>query len=324
MSTCVRISTIGARAVRGRPAPDSEAVARMIAHWEGRFAQVLPDEPDLIVVPECCDRYPEHPMADRLAYYRERGEQVGEYFASVAKDNGCYVAYPAVREMEDGSWRNSVQLFDRDGESMGHYNKNHIVVTETIEGGILAGCDAPLFECDFGTVGCAICFDLNFSPIREAYIDSSPDLILFPSMYHGGLMQAYWAYSCRTHMVTSICGLPSGVLSPTGETLAMSTNYVDYVTCNVNLDCQVAHLDFNQPAFRALKEKYGPGVMIKDPGYLGSVLVTSEDDEVSSEEMVREFEIELLDDYIERSLAHRDDPTHQAPEERDAADEDDD
>ena len=123
-------------------------------------------------------------------------------------------------------------------------------------------------------------------------------------------------------MVTSICGLPSGVLSPTGETLAMSTNYVDHVTCNVNLDCQVAHLDFNQPAFRALKEKYGPGVTIKDPGYLGSVLVTSEDDEVSSEEMVREFEIELLDDYIERSLAHRDDPNHQAPEERDAADED--
>ncbi len=316
MSTRVRISTIGARAARGRPEPDSEAVARMIAHWEGRFAQVLPDEPDLIVVPECCDRYPEHSMAERQAYYRERGEQVGEYFASIAKDNSCYVAYPAVREMEDGSWRNSVELFDRDGESMGHYNKNHIVITETTEAGILAGCDAPLFECDFGTVGNAICFDLNFAPIREAYIESSPDVILFPSMYHGGLMQEYWAYSCRTHLVTAICGLPSGVISPTGEILAMSTNYHDYITCNVNLDCQIAHLDFNQDAFRAMKEKYGPAVTIKDPGLLGSVLITSEDDEVSSEEMIEEFEIELLDDYIERSLSHRDDPNHQAPEER--------
>ena len=38
MSTRVRISTIGARAATGKPAPDGEAVARMIAHWEGRFA----------------------------------------------------------------------------------------------------------------------------------------------------------------------------------------------------------------------------------------------------------------------------------------------
>jgi len=75
MSTRVRISTTGARAATGKPAPDGEAVARMIAHWEGRFAQILPDEPDLIVVPECCDRYPQHPLAERLAYYRERGSK---------------------------------------------------------------------------------------------------------------------------------------------------------------------------------------------------------------------------------------------------------
>jgi len=109
--------------------------------------------------------------------------------------------------------------------------------------------------------------------------------------------------------------MPSGVISPIGETLAMSTNYFDYVTCNVNLDCQVAHLDFNQAAFRAMKEKYRTGVTITDPGYLGSVLITSEDEEVSSEDMIREFDIELLDDYMDRSLAHRDDPENQAPEE---------
>ena len=316
MSTRVKISTIGARAVSGRPVPDNEAVARMIAHWEGRFAQVLPDEPDLIVVPECCDRYPEHPIPELHAYYRERGDQVGEYFASVARDSRCYVAYPAVREMEDGSWRNSMQLFDRDGESMGVYNKNHPVISETTDGGIRAGCEAPLFECDFGAVGCAICFDLNFAPIREAYMDSRPDLILFPSMYHGGLMQAYWAYACRAHMATAICGMPSGVISPIGQTLAMSTNYFDFVTCMANLDCQIVHLDENWPRLQAMKDAYGPRVTITDPGYLGSVLITSEDEEVSSEEMVEAFEVELLDDYMERSLAHRDDPENQAPEER--------
>ncbi len=314
MATNVKISTIGARAAGGKPEPGQAAVDGMIEHWRGRFAQVLPDEPDLIVVPECCDRYPEHSKAERQEYYRFRDRQIAEYFSSVARDNGCYVTYPAVRELPDGSWRNSVELFDRDGESMGFYNKNYVVIVETTEAGILAGRQTPLFECDFGTVGCAICFDLNFDGIRQEYAESRPDLIVFPSMYHGGLMQPYWAYTCRAHLVTAVCGLPSVILSPTGVSLATTTNYFDFVSSTVNLDCQVAHLDFNWEGLRGLKEKYGSAVRIDDPGYLASVLVTSESEKVSSGEMVDEFGIELLDDYMARSIAHRQDARNAEPE----------
>ena len=314
MATQVKVSTIGARAAGGKPEPGQAAVAGMIEHWQGRFAQVLPDEPDLIVVPECCDRYPEHSMAQRQEYYRVRGDQIGEYFASVAREHSCYITYPFVREMPDGSWRNSVQLFDRKGKSMGYYNKNYVVIVETTEAGILAGRQAPLFKCDFGTIGCAICFDLNFDGIRQEYAQARPDLIVFPSMYHGGLMQAYWAYSCRAHLVTAVCGLPSSILSPTGEALATTTNYFDFISSTINLDCQVVHLDFNSDGLRGLKEKYGPAVRIDDPGYLGSVLVTSESEKVSSGEMVDEFGIELLDDYMARSIAHRQDPRNAEPE----------
>jgi hypothetical protein len=38
------------------------------------------------------------------------------------------------------------------------------------------------------------------------------------------------------------------------------------------------------------------------------VLITSERDDVSAQQMVEEFEIELLDDYFARSLAHHHDP----------------
>ncbi len=83
MATNVRISTIGARAARGKPEPGQAAVDGMIEHWKGRFAQVLPDEPDLIVVPECCDRYPEHAMEVRLEYYRFRDRQLADYFSAL-------------------------------------------------------------------------------------------------------------------------------------------------------------------------------------------------------------------------------------------------
>jgi hypothetical protein len=76
----------------------------------------------------------------------------------------------------------------------------------------------------------------------------------------------------------------------------------------VNLDCAVAHLDYNWERLRKLKAKYGPQVDISDPGCLGSVLITSRHPEKTVNEMTREFGIELLDDYFDRSLAYRHQP----------------
>jgi hypothetical protein len=223
------------------------------------------------------------------------------------------VVYSAARELPDGTWRNSTQIIGRDGRILGIYNKNHPVITETTEGGILCGKDAPLIHCDFGTVGCAICFDLNFDEIRQKYVQARPDLILFSSMYHGGLMQGYWAYSCRAHLVTAIAGPPSAVLSPVGDVLASTTNYFDFVTTTVNLDCCVVHLDFNWEKLTAMKHKYGPQASMVDPGYLGAVLIASESEERTVDDLIAEFEIERLDDYWARSLAHRHDPRNMEP-----------
>ncbi|NLZ05641.1 MAG: carbon-nitrogen hydrolase family protein [Phycisphaerae bacterium] len=302
----VRIATLGPQA----PSVDANAepqkiVERVIAHWKGRFAQVLPDKPDLIVVPEACDRAGGLSGEKRLAYYRVRKNQVRDFFAQVAKENRCYIVYSAAREMDDGTWRNSSVLIGRDGQIVGAYNKNHVVIEETTESGILCGREAPVFDCDFGRVAFAICFDLNFDELRLKYAKAKPDLVVFSSMYHGGLMQAYWAYSCRAHFVGAISGLPCEIRDPQGDVLASSTNYFDFVVADVNLDCCLAHLDYNWSRLRALKAKYGPKVTIKDPGFLGSVLITSEHETVTAAEMVREFEIELLDDYMTRALAHR-------------------
>jgi predicted amidohydrolase len=314
MATYVRISAIGPRPPSNYPAPDQDAVREMIAFWRGQLDQVLPDRPDLIVLPEACDRYPSHSIEERRRYYRVRGDQVRDALAEIAREHGCYIAYSAAREMADGSWRNSTQLLDRQGEVLGIYDKNHLVVTE-IEAGFLCGSVAPIMRCDFGRVGCAICFDLNFDELRSQYAAAQPDLILFSSMYHGGLMQPYWAYTCRTHLVGAIAGPPSAILSPVGHIIASSTNYFDYCTATVNLDCRVVHLDFNWDKLRAMKARYGRGVSIYDPGYLGAVLIASESGDVSCAELAQEFELELLDDYWRRSLAAQHDPAHRAPTE---------
>jgi hypothetical protein len=95
-----------------------------------------------------------------------------------------------------------------------------------------------------------------------------------------------------------------------GERLAHSTNYFPNITATINLDCAQAHLDGNRGKLAALKKKYGPEVSIFDPGKLGSVLIISESETVDVNAMIREFEIELLDDYLERALTHHHDPAN--------------
>jgi len=306
----ITLAVLGPRApVVSAQAKPQDVVRTMINHWRGRLAQVLPDRPDLIVVPEACDR-PRGLSSEKVwDYYNVRKDQVLDFFRETARQNKCYMIYSAVRAAPDDTWRNASVLIDRTGRIVGAYHKNHPTIGE-IEKDICCGARAPVFECDFGRVAMAICFDLNFDELRQKYVKAKPDLILFSSMYHGGLMQAYWAYSCRAHFVGAVAGLPCEIRNPLGQIVAHTTNYFDFVVTTINLDCRLAHLDYNWQRLRNLKKKYGPQVTITDPGFLGSVLITSQHESIGALDMIREFDIELLDEYLPRALTWHQNPLY--------------
>jgi predicted amidohydrolase len=306
MANRIRISTVNAPQLSvDLNASTSQRIGQMTSYWDKQIQQVLPGEPDLIVLPEMCDHPENLSPEQQLDYYRQGTDTLFAFFADRAKANNCYLIYPTIRTLADGSRRNSSMVIDRQGIVAGVYDKNHIVIGENTERGIQCGAEASLIECDFGRIACAICFDLNFEPLRSQYVRAKPDLLVFPSQFHGGLQQAWWAYSCRCHFVAATIPLagPSEIRNPHGNVIATTTNYVNHVTATVNLDCKLVHLDENLDKLRALKEKYKTEVNIKDPGLFGSVLVTSESDAVNVGAMINEFEIELLDDYMQRSLS---------------------
>ena len=309
MANYVKISTIGGYPPNeANPPHGQQAVDKMVEFWQGQLDQVLCDQPDLVVVPEACDRYVRHTLDQRKAYYEVRGDQMRDFFADVARKHDCHVAYSAARKASDDEWVNSTQIIGRKGQVLGIYDKNHTTVGESKDCGMRVGTEAPIIETDFGTVGCAICFDLNFDELRLKYAEAQPDLIVFCSMYHGGLMQAYWAYSCRAHFVGAIANDHCAIISPVGETIAQNSNYYNYATATINLDCRVCHLDENWPRFQAARDKYGPAVRASTPSHLACMMIASESDEFSIDEIITEFEIELLDDYFERSLEVHHDP----------------
>lgn len=305
-SNYVKIATIGNNRIRVSAADknkDMQAIVKqVIALWKSQIDQVLPDKPDLIVLPENCDLPIGFSPEEKLAYLNTRKEQVKDYFAAVAKENNCYVAYGSLRLGDAGEFLNSGMLLDRKGEVAGIYIKNFPTIGE-IEGGVKSGTEAPVFQCDFGTVAFAICFDLNFSELQERYKAAKPDIILFPSAYHGGQVQGEWAYQCRSFFVGSIGSdrTPSQILNPVGEVVASNTNYFRFTVGTVNLDSRVAHLGYNFGKLKAMKEKYGAAVTISDPGRLGAVLLSCEDENLTMDQIVKEFDIELIDAYFDRS-----------------------
>jgi hypothetical protein len=297
----ITVATIGTTPSFDSNHEPQKLVNMVVAFWQREISQVLPDKPDLIVLPELCDF---SKAGDE--YLRIRKNQVLDFFASVAKTSRCYIAFGMKREESEGIWRNSCVLLDRDGRIAGIYDKNFPTIYE-MEAGIKASTETPVFQCDFGRVACIICFDLNFDELRKQYEKLQPDIIMFPSAYHGGLEQSKWAYSCRSFFVGS-CGtqtLPSEIRNPLGDVVASTTNYFNYVVATVNLDRMVVHLDYNREKLLALKEKYGEDVIINVPGKLGVAMITSEKEDVSAAEMIKEFKIELVDDYFNRSRQQR-------------------
>lgn len=281
-------------------------VDRMLEDWDKRVGIVLPEKPDIIVLPEICDEYMNYTREERRAYCEIRGEQGLNFFKKKAKENNCYIAYSSHFTIEDGTWRNGTIVIDRAGEIAGRYHKNHPTIPDIESGHVKAGKDTPVIQCDFGKVCCAICFDLNFSQLLEKYKKGGrPDIILFSSAYHGGLMQNYWAYYLRSYFIGTIISEQNNIINPVGDIIAHSTNYFGYVSKAINLDYAVVHLDYNWERLRKAKEKYGDGFMVYDPGYVGAVLITCESESMTIRDIIDEFEIELLDEYFERCLKHR-------------------
>jgi predicted amidohydrolase len=266
----------------------------------------------LIIFPEASSRYAgvtARKNGDELkAYYKHISGSIEELLANIARDNNVNIAYSAARYAYPDTpkpFRNSTTFIGRDGKVRGIYDKNHLVIGEYEYGDIGYGDKAELIELDCGRVAPAICFDLNFDELLNKYAAQHPDLVVFSSMYHGGLKQAQWAYSCQSYFAGAICGLQSTILNPCGEVIASSANYTDSVSATVNLDCKLCHLDENRARFAAAKAKYKNSLTVHVPSYIGVALLTCNDPDLTVSDIIKEFGIETLDEYFGRSLAHR-------------------
>jgi predicted amidohydrolase len=312
MSRFVKVSTIGVPSIPDMSSlPPDAAWTNIQKILQEQIQQVLPDNPDLIVLPEMCDLPSRYTIDYRDTYIALRKDDNIRFFSEIAKTQRCNIAFSTLRPGNGDYYLNTMYILSKDGNVAGTYDKNHLFPEEYNEN-VRCGIEESIVELDFGNVGCIICFDLNIDELRLRYKARKPEMILFSSMFHGGIMQQFWAQSCRTYVVSSVAhSWPSAIVSPLGGILAGSSNYSNYATATINLDYVLIHYDFNEEKIKALKNEYGSDVTIYDPGNLGYVMISSECDYIRATEMVERFDICSLDAYLQHSLDLRNNPKHQ-------------
>lgn len=159
-------------------------LARM-ADWVDREAV---DGSDIIILPEHCQGFD------------ERGQKTMETLdgptitamTKLARKHRTYIVCPIDRK--DGDLRyNSAVLLDRRGHVVCVYDKVYPVYQQEClsHPPVQPGEFARVYQADFGRVGFATCFDVNWTSLSEKLWNLRADLAVFPSWFSAGrLLQA--------------------------------------------------------------------------------------------------------------------------------------
>ena len=210
----------------------------------------------------------------------------------------CFVV-GAGKISEGGRVYNGAALYAPGGTLAGAYRKRYLIRSER-DAGLSSGDGPVVLDTAIGRLGFAICFDLNFDDLRQAYARLSPDLLVFPSLFNGGLLQQLWAHDCRAYFLAATEYPPSGILDPLGGRVLASHEYDPCPVATINLDYAILHLDHNREKFAGIRQRYADGVEIRIPPGLGRAMLICHDPSTTAMDIVRDFELEPLDAYLRR------------------------
>jgi predicted amidohydrolase len=254
---------------------------------------------DLIALPETCqgqDEKSQEPLDGPTITAISR----------LAKKHQTYIVCPIDR-VENGRRFNSAVFIDRDGRVAGIYNKLYPVwQSEVMKRKVIPGDAATVCPTDFGRVGFAICFDVNWVDLWERMANQGAELVIWPSAYSAGRTLGARAINYNYYIV-SCTGIPDClVFDIDGEQLMHEENNrgsgVNVTRTTLDLDRCIFHLDLNWPEKRdkLLKEHAEDVALDKNLRLESWFVLRAKRPGVSARELSRQYGMEELRSYVNR------------------------
>jgi beta-ureidopropionase len=280
----VNVATVSQDGISDRPSQEylEETLTRL--EWSACRS------PDIVCLPE---NFPGLTADDAQPVPGPLTERLGAW----AREKHCYVVVPY--RVKDGPRQyNSAVLLDRQGEVIGQYDKIHPVDVE-IERGITPGhADPPVFKTDFGTIGIQICFDVNWPQTWRQLKGKGAEIVFFPSAFPAARHLSLLARSCEYYVVSSTRSRPSSVFDITGEVIASSGMFQPWADATLHLSKRLFEIDGHTGKMRRVEAKYGRRICVKWYHDEDQFTLASLDPDLAVEDIIREFELTPLSDYV--------------------------
>ncbi len=289
----VRVATVSHRPSSGVDSP--AGADRLIQGARLYIERAARMGADLVAFTEI---YPQLALGDPFHHPEPAEGGTLERVRELARQHKLNIVWPRLEYDPVRKIRNTSILVGRDGNVIGRYDKMFPTIPE-LEKGVIPGTVAPVFETDFGRVGLLICFDLNFPEVRVALKQSKPDVVVFSSMYRGGLQARALAYELRSFVVTSIASELGLIIDRAGRIIKEST-YETLAVAPINTNSVAMHMDFNWTKMDAMLAKYGQALTFDYHTREAFVVIESARD-LDIEAIIKEFQLEPADAYFDRS-----------------------
>ena len=272
----------------------------LLSQWSELIEEAAFDKPDLILLPEICAQY--HIPSEEYGNINEPANgPLFQFFADKAAKHGCYIIAPAIIRT-DGKLYNQAFVIDRNGQMMGSYRKNFPTYIE-LDHGIEPGRELPVFDTDFGKVAVVICFDMNFLEIGRELKKKNVKFICLSTMAVFHLHMKWWAFEFQSYMISAVSpGRKAQIVNPFGNVISESSNYKPIMCKNIGSDfivIPIISVNFNK--MKAIKAAYGENVKIDLCEEDGRILIAPVNNSVTTEELIKQFDLLLTDDYFNES-----------------------
>ena len=186
-------------------------------------------------------------------------EETCAQLSAWAKECGIYIVGGSVPETADGKIYNSCFVYDREGRQIARHRKIHLFDVElpglrVRESSTFApGNDITVFETEYGTMGCAVCFDLRFPELFRAMQNRGANVVFLPAQFSTTTGPKYWepmlrsrAFDYQYYLVGAGAARyvgfnyeaygHSAVIDPSGEVLCRAGEGEEIIYADIDLE----------------------------------------------------------------------------------------